>query len=92
MLDNQIILSTNRRFVMFGRRSGFHKGFNNFNTSENGNQFGRCTRKNGERYFCRGRFRMSVKSDQDRKEFLENERDILKKELDNLENLISELD
>ncbi len=35
---------------------------------------------------------MSVKSDQDRKEFLENERDILKKELDNLENLISELD
>ena len=35
---------------------------------------------------------MSVKSDQDRKESLENERDILKKELDNLENLISELD
>lgn len=77
---------------MFGRRSGFHKGFNNFSTSENGNQFGRCTRNNEERYFCRGRFRMSVKSDQDRKEFLENERDVLKKELDNLETLISELD
>ncbi|WP_320047179.1 hypothetical protein [uncultured Ilyobacter sp.] len=77
---------------MFGRRSRFNRGFNKLSSLDNENQFGRCARNREERYFCREGFGYSVKNRQDRREFLENKRDIFKNKLEDLEKLISELD
>lgn len=77
---------------MYGRRSRFNRGFSKLNSLENENHFGRCARNREDRYICREEFGYSLRNRENRREFLENERDILKNKLENLEKLISELD